>query len=378
MNDPHETFEPEKLRDRLTEKYADLTSSRALHVAWYGMGDNPYFSVGLPDLCGFAGHLEALQRPGWTVKLTILTNRRAMVADQLVELRKIPVPFELKEWSLAEEEELLKKSHISFLPVCAQNFSVVKSLNRAVTALCHGTQVFSPGFDLYDRLDDFIYQRAAPLNDAIDSGQFRLRDETILKLEEVFADCADPAAEARRLMAFLQEREEHRIAASPIGLAPEASPDPSCALICGRDTNATAYRLAKRTGILTIASPGTPVTANFDIRFEWNDTFTGLNLLISEAVCARLADEIAGKARPCGRIIETTYRKLSMLDLPSLACPGGGAAWTGSRAAALATYPVEYATMRAAMAEILPKVECISDENWRWPFSYVRQTARLN
>ena len=55
------------------------------------------------------------------------------------------------------EAKVLEKTDIAFLPVNYQNFSLAKSPNRALTALVHGCQVLSPGYNLYQDLNDFIY-----------------------------------------------------------------------------------------------------------------------------------------------------------------------------------------------------------------------------
>ena len=73
-------------------------------------------------------------------------------------LRRLAVPYSVEEWSEERERLLLSRALVSFLPVNAQNFSVVKSLNRAVSALCAGCQVLSSGYPLYESLAPFVYR----------------------------------------------------------------------------------------------------------------------------------------------------------------------------------------------------------------------------
>ncbi|MBW9064493.1 hypothetical protein JNB71_14285 [Rhizobium herbae] len=371
MNDPFGRYDIRTQRQHLARKHAALWANGVLNVAWYGMGDNPYFPVGLADLAAFADELADLQGRGFDVHLNILTNRRAMTGDALAALRAIPVPYEIHEWDEAEEQKLLAQTHVVFLPVSAQNFSVAKSLNRAVTALCSGNQVLSAGFPLYKPFADFIYRDAAKLVSDLKAGRPRVRAETLMPLDLLLRTHADPAVEARGLGSFLETIVHGKIAPSVL------SPGPSIALIHGVESSSSAHKFAKRMGALSIASPLTPLKVNFDLRFDWNEQRTGLDLLVSEDAGKLLAPTTAAKAVPYGKVVDFEYRKIGQEDFPFLVCRGRELVDSGSSAGKLAAYSSVMSTIRQAMEELFPDVSCVFSENWRlpWPISSARLGA---
>jgi hypothetical protein len=148
MNDPAPPLATVSLQDTLNRKLETAHNTRVLRILWFGIGDNPHFAVGLSDLVAWAPELARLRDKGFQIQLDILTNKRALTNDTLVMLRHLPIEAGVEEWNEARETELLSESFACFLPVNAQNFSIVKSLNRAVTALCAGTQVLSVGYPL--------------------------------------------------------------------------------------------------------------------------------------------------------------------------------------------------------------------------------------
>ena len=65
LNDPAPIFDADGLAGRLREKRAAGLSSGLVHVAWFGMGDNPHFAVGLQDVAAFSDALSSLARHGY-------------------------------------------------------------------------------------------------------------------------------------------------------------------------------------------------------------------------------------------------------------------------------------------------------------------------
>ncbi|WP_341487078.1 hypothetical protein [Pararhizobium sp. A13] len=367
MNDPFGRHDIGTLRQNLAKKNATLWAKGVLNVAWYGMGDNPYFPVGLADLVAFSGELAAMQGRGFDVRLNILTNSRAMTGDALAALSAIPVAYEIHEWNEAEEQNLLARTHVVFLPVSAQNFSVAKSLNRAVTALCSGNQVLSVGFPLYEPFSDFIYRDASQVVSDLKAGRPRVRAETLKSLDRVLRAHADPAVEARGLASFLEAIIFGKTAPSVLS----ENARPPTALIHGVESSASAHKFAKRMLALSIASPLTNLELNFDLRFDWNEQRTGLDLLVSEAACQLLTPQAAAKSVPYGKIIDFEFRKIGQDDVPSLACEGRELADCGSPAGKLAAYSSVMSAILQVMEELFPRIPCIVSESWRlpWPIS---------
>ncbi len=147
----------EKLKILLQNKQKSLLKSSVLNITWFGIGDNPIFPVGIEDLHAWFNSLREIKSTGREIHLNVLTNKRALTTNRLLLLSQCPVPLTLIEWNEELEKEVLEMTDIAFLPVNFQKFSIAKSPNRALTALIHGCQVLSPGYDLYQELHDFIY-----------------------------------------------------------------------------------------------------------------------------------------------------------------------------------------------------------------------------
>ncbi|MBV9993350.1 MAG: hypothetical protein JOZ72_18905 [Alphaproteobacteria bacterium] len=234
-----------------------------LDVAWFGVGDNTHFRIGLQDLVDMAETLTALAAGPFAVQLTISTNARALEADALAMLRRLPVPFTVREWSEDGERALLAGSLACFLPVSAQPFSIAKSLNRCVTALAGGTQVLSAGFPLYHPFAEFIYDDPAALLADIARGELRLRPDTAEALAERFDHIASPIGESTKLAQFLLGRLIEKRARSRI-----ASVTPSLAIVHGRRTPVWSHKIAQRMGHLSIGTPVSPPELNYDVEFR--------------------------------------------------------------------------------------------------------------
>jgi hypothetical protein len=372
MDDPYDQYSIKHLHRKLTRKTTDLWSRRVLNVAWYGIGDNSYYPVGLSDLAAFSAELVALQGKGFDVRLHILTNSRAMTGDALAALSNIPVTYELHEWSESQEQALLAQTQVVFLPVSAQKFSIAKSLNRAVTALCSGNQILSAGFPLYKAFDEYIYRNGEDLLEDLNTNRPRLRSETIKRLDSLLRSYADPMVKARNVVDFLSSVVSH---AGKLD-AHTAPGRPLAALVHGVESSGTVHKFAKKLASLSVGSPLTSLRVNFDIRFEWNHHHTGLDLLVSDRVSKLLSHSTAALSVPYGKILDTEYRKIGTEALPSLTCMGGHLAACGSPTGKLAAYSVVMSTVVRVMNEVLPDVPCISSENWRlpWPISVDRSS----
>lgn len=289
MNDPCAAFDVDDLGRLLTAKHERLESSRRLSVAWFGMGDNPQFPAGLADLVACGDDLARLGAGGFDTRLRILTNRRAMTPDAIAALRRLPLPWAIDEWSEPAEAALLAESDVAFLPVNAQPFSIAKSLNRAVTALCAGAQVLSVGYPLYAALDAFIYRNPARLLSDLSAGIPMLRPDTVGEFAARLNHVADPEREAIGLITFLS------------GLASAARSRPRVAItappllgvVYGRDSPAVAHTVARRFGALSIGTPFSHGDLDWDATIRLDDTRPGLAVLVK----TRVADLIKASTR---------------------------------------------------------------------------------
>ncbi len=205
INDPHDDVDLDDVAAAAEDAAARARRDRTIDIAWFGIGDNRDFQVGLEDLAAFGSRLAVFARAGWTARLRVLTNPRAMTTDRLEGLARLPVPWEIEEWSESRQAGLLATSLVSFLPVNGQRFSTVKSMNRVLTALLGGTQVLSAGYPLYAAFDALIYRDAGRIVDDLTNDRLRLRREAVAELGRLLSGTGDPGTEAARLADFLTQ-----------------------------------------------------------------------------------------------------------------------------------------------------------------------------
>lgn len=287
MNDPAPDMDASGLNILLRDKLDLLLETRTLKVCWFGMGDNPHYPVGLADLTAFGHKLTALERSGFEVRLAIRTNARALTTDMLARLRRLPVPYSLDEWSVESEALLLQDSLACFIPTNGQNFSTAKSLNRALTALSHGTQVLSAGFPLYAPLSPFIYRDAADLLADIESRTLALRPETLGELSSLF-DCVGTIGhEASALLRFLE--------GLPVANPPRAARPERFAVVHGTRSGEALHAFASATGAITVASPYCTDGWNFDVVCRFAANAARIEVFVSERIMAELPVETAAR-----------------------------------------------------------------------------------
>lgn len=282
LNDPFPGIDEIILKKSLNEKLEQFTKNNLLKISWFGIGDNPHFPVGLKDLVNFSGELAALRGHGFEVQLDILTNLRALTANSLAALRRISIPYSIDEWTEEKEAALLTKSMVCFLPVNAQKFSIVKSLNRAVSALSYGAQVLSCGYPLYDNLSPFIYNDSKQLVQALINNQLSLREDTIPQLMSIMKQWASAENESNKITEFLI----HLIQNKTISKIT----NPVFAVIHGKNSSAKVHKFAQMLGALSVASPFYNEKLNYNIRFSLQSE--GLVINIEESFCTLLNNNL--------------------------------------------------------------------------------------
>lgn len=224
-------------------------------MSWFGIGDNPFFPVGINDLAAFGGALRALTSEGIAIELAILTNKRALDQSGLAMIAQLPLPAKIDLWTSQREAQLLMHTDVCFLPVNAQPFSVSKSMNRALTALSAGCQVLSVGYPLYESLDELIYRDPSSLLADWRRGEPRLRASSIAILEAKIEQLASAHQEAANLATFLESRWKTRISGTSSG---------PIALLHGFTTTQAAHAAVKAGGGLSIATPFCSQELDFD------------------------------------------------------------------------------------------------------------------
>lgn len=348
LNDPYEQLDRGALAGALARKLEQLQQTRTLRLGWFGVGDNPYFSVGLADLAAFGGELARLRSSRFDVRLEILTNRRAVTADTLAALRRLTLPFELDEWTQQREAALLERCTACFLPVNAQSFSVVKSLNRAVTALTAGTQVLSAGYPLYESLGEFIYRDAGQLLADLEDRRPLLRPETLESFARSMQSQASPTAEAHKLTEFLQS------------LPPKpATQMPHLAVVHGPYSSREAHLFVQSMAGLSVASPFATQQLPYDLRFNLRPTGPGIDLLIASGKRRLLAPKLAAKLVPDRKFLDAPYHRLDLAHLGSDANWDTTLGRLRNPAAISAVLEDGMAFVERALLALFPGISCV-------------------
>jgi len=293
VSDPAPAVTPGTLAATLTRKHSAAKADQRLRLCWFGMGDNPHFSVGLSDVRAFASALAQFASHGISVELSILTNERSLGVRGLAAIATLPVPTSVELWSDLREKALLEKSFACFLPVNAQGFSIAKSNNRVATAMSAGCQVLSPGFPLYADFDRFIYRDAGELASDYATGKMRLAPATADLAAERLDQVAPAESQSRSLLKFLET-----VAA---GRRESAERSGCLILLHGVATSGAAHAMVQAAGGLSVATPFCSAPLEFDAAFEARAGEEPV-LLVSRRALSRLRPEQRRAALPFGRI----------------------------------------------------------------------------
>lgn len=303
MNDPSEDVTREELAQSLATKLERAQRTGTIDIGWFGIGDNPYFDVGLSDLRYFGEPLASAVSHGLQPRLTILTNRRAMTPSRLELLARLPIPWTMEEWSEEAEQQLLARSYACFLPVNAQRFSTAKSLNRAVTALSAGAQVLSAGYPLYRAFDPFIYRSATSLAADAAAGQPLLRHETLSDLLALLDRHANPAAEAAALVSFIE--------GLPVA---EAADSPLYAVIHGRHSGIAIHKSIQKRRHLSIAGAFPIREINYDMTVTPAQGEDSVTVNLSAAAMRYLCPDLAAGATQTRNANGKTMMAIELAD----------------------------------------------------------------
>lgn len=357
MNDPMAPQSIGKLSSILMLKGTAARETRSIDLCWFGMGDNPHFRVGLSDLAAFGADLAEPSKLGYSVRLKVLTNRRALDADGLSLLSRLPVEVTVEEWSPAGEAAALVQATACILPVNAQPFSIAKSLNRAVSALSAGCQVTAIGYPLYAPLKSLIYREILSLAGDLDEGRALLRPETLGTYASLMDTWASPKNEASRLILFL----ESRLAESR---RHEGTLIPQMVVLHGSVTSGAVHKFGVRLGALAVRSPFCTAKLGYDVFFGGRIGQRSLDMFISEPTVERLLPSARENARKVGTIANQPVWALSARGEPD------ETNWSeASLALQVAVYAATINDMRRQIETAFGPVGVILSESSRHPFS---------
>lgn len=281
LHDPFDVFNSGALLVSLNEKLRKVRDSRVIKAIWFGMGDNPNFSVGIDDLVHYADALGEFEKYGFEVDLQVLTNLRALNALGLSKLRSLPIKHEIHEWTRELEQQLLEESFLAFLPVNGQNFSRAKSLNRAVTALTSGNQILSVGYPLYAPLNDFVYRHVHELARDLVDGDTLVSSSTLKALEARLDDISNPAREAGALIDFLTS-----LSPQPHSLTTRI------AILHGLKSSGAIHKFARKAQWLSLGSPYTPIGLSYDAHIAIFKSQLTPSLRFSSRVVSNIPDHL--------------------------------------------------------------------------------------
>lgn len=362
MNDPAAGVDLTSLQATLRHKLERARKTQILDVCWFGMGDNPYFPVGLHDLSAFGGELVRMRGGGFEIRLSVLTNLRAMTGEGLALLRRLPFEPTIEEWSEEREAATLARSIACFLPVNAQNFSIVKSLNRCLSALMSGTQVLSAGYPLYRPFKDFVYRDARQLVSDVESSSLALRGDTASEFADLATTWGDAAGEAGRLLQFLAT-----IGKRPLN-GPQRRTPPLAAVVHGKETTGDIHKFAQRTKMLSVASPFCDAKLHFDIRFQFEADGDNIEYLLSERA-AELVDSDADVVGSADRLAinGTTYLRCGVALDKDGARGVATLARGGDVAVLVASYQPVMTMIAATLTRLYPDIAVYYSDNSKLP-----------
>lgn len=356
LNDPAPPIGFDAIGPAVARKIARARADGVISIGWFGVGDNPFFAIGLTDLWGHGAMLEDIARSGMAVELTILTNRRALTADGLSLIEQLAVPKTVLEWSESAEQEFLNEMLAIFLPVSAEPFSVAKSLNRAVSALSAGCQVLSAGYPLYSALEPLLYRRSDDFVDDLCRGSLRLSDDTVGQYRRIVQRVASPKNEAARLARFL----------SGVKLQSETRSLP-IALIHGHSTHPDSHHLVRAINGFSVASPYCAAPLEFDVVFR--GTCAGLHMFVSRGAARRLLPDMRSKLKLSEAGVLKGYLHLSDKAEPPREKSPGMSEWSKAEAPfQLATYESAMADIEHRMTEAFGKCRIVISERSTLPF----------
>ncbi|OYU32018.1 MAG: hypothetical protein CFE39_05490 [Comamonadaceae bacterium PBBC2] len=355
LNDPAPDIDSNAIADALQRKLDFARAQRQISVAWFGMGDNPNFPLGLTDLAAFGCEIDRLRGNGFEVVLEILTNRRAMTPDALAALRCLATPYTIREWDEAGERELLSRSIISFLPVNAQSFSRVKSMNRAVTALSAGVQVLSAGYPLYENFGPLIYRDPRQFLRDLHNGALALRAETTSDLADKLREMADTTKEAEALTRFLYDTKSGSLGTVK---------DSRTAVIQGKEILADVHKFAQKHKVLSVASPFSRPGLKYDVIFTFSQQKLGFDIAIRERIAGWLDKKFSSLLLPNALSVE--YRDLALdAEHTAAAAQVEALAALKTTCSEAAAYPVVMCAVVDALKVLFPHVTCFYGEQSR-------------
>jgi len=311
VNDPAGAFDRKAAAESVARNLARARQTRVLDIGWFGIGDNPYFSVGLEDLHGFCEGFARCRRLGYEVRLRVLTNPRALTAERLEMLARMPVQLSLKDWSEEAERALIADSIACFLPVNGQGFSTVKSLNRALSVLTGGAQVLSAGYPLYDSFTPFIYRSFTDLIADIDRAEMRFSKSTMAGFSDLLAGLGDARTEAGGLAAFLAS-----VAKPDARVWPAKGTQ--VAVVHGMGSTGEIHKGAQRLGCLSVAAPQSMMKLNYDVICKPRNDANGLDVILSKRAVARLIGDHGARVKTAGEVNDKPVYRLHVkaADLP--------------------------------------------------------------
>lgn len=299
MNDPGDQAAGSQMGALLEQKLAKALDERAFTIGWFGIGSNPNFPVGLHDLVTFGSTLRSFAASQWRCELKVLTNQQALTADRLAGLRHLPLPPHISIWSEETERSFLEQTLLCFLPVNAQNFSLAKSLNRAISALSSGCQVLSNGFPLYDRLDPLIYASSDEFLKDLASGTLRLRPETLPVYDRLTAEIASNVEEADALVRFLEPVIESRKFES-------SQNSQRLHVVHGVASTSAVHTLAKKAGALSVGTPFSTAPLDFDAFFT-KASDGQLTLYVAKRALEHVRPPMQERMKPAGKRFDEQY-----------------------------------------------------------------------
>ncbi|ABB33923.1 hypothetical protein [Synechococcus sp. CC9605] len=195
----------EETEELISQKVNSWKASGHLNILWFGIGDNPYFEVGIKNLANYSNSLFQFRKSFGSITFTILTNERALTQENLSFISNLPIEANVELWSPQLEAKLLREAHVTIIPVSHQQFSIAKSSNRCITALSYGCQVLSNGYNLYSDFTDLIYRSTGELIHHYKHDTLKLNNDSLPGFIDKCNANYNPEAQADNTVRFFKK-----------------------------------------------------------------------------------------------------------------------------------------------------------------------------
>lgn len=130
-----------------------FSNNNILKVVWFGSAGSETPRFGMIDILKVLPHLENIHLHVMPVKLSVISNSKALFHKYLGNAR---IDCTYYEWQRETVSYLIKQNDVTIIPVNFNPFTNVKSNNRIVASLMNDVPVIADCIPSYSEFSDFV------------------------------------------------------------------------------------------------------------------------------------------------------------------------------------------------------------------------------